>query len=214
MPSFQKVEGGNALLTYIVLHPISVKPNKSQQFHEKIYTIQELNYIICNLCMSFSKRKSQVFFARLEGKHAMYKLNFFFMYITSSKKARHLGNQYLGSQKFKLVNRIYLTAMPIFAFLARMSTTARAQLRATTSEFYKRQHTLFFLKSTVKSVCFVCFELRAGSCKSELQLKVNYRQKVNCMKKFGLACQLLAESAQILSYNSLSAAIHLYMIWD
>ena len=152
MPSFQKVEGGNALLTYIVLHPISVKPNKSQQFHEKIYTIQELNYIICNLCMSFSKRKSQVFFARLEGKHAMYKLNFFFMYITSSKKARHLGNQYLGSQKFKLVNRIYLTAMPIFAFLARMSTQYYCckgpQFRATASKFYKHTNSCtlsFFL---------------------------------------------------------------------
>ena len=54
-------------ITYIVLHPISVKPNKSQQFHEKMYTIQELNYYICsNLCMSFSK-KSQVFFASLAG---------------------------------------------------------------------------------------------------------------------------------------------------
>ena len=61
---FQKVEGRKCI-TYIVLHPISVKPNKSQQFHEKMYTIQELNYYICsNLCMSFSK-KSQVFFASL-----------------------------------------------------------------------------------------------------------------------------------------------------
>ena len=40
-----------------------------------------------------------------------------------------------------------------------------------------------------------------------------------CRKKIGLVCQLLAESAQILSYNSLlvynslSAVIHLYMIW-
>ena len=31
-------------------------------------------------------------------------------------------------------------------------------------------------------------------------------------EKFGLVCQLLAEPAQILSYNSLSSAIHLYMI--
>ena len=42
--------------------------------------------------------------------------------------------------------------------------------------------------------------------------------KVNCRKKFGLVCQLLAEPAQILFYNSLSvynslsAAIQLYMI--
>ena len=42
--------------------------------------------------------------------------------------------------------------------------------------------------------------------------------KVNCRKKFGLVCQLLAEPALILFYNSLSvynslsAAIHLYMI--
>ena len=46
----------------------------------------------------------------------------------------------------------------------------------------------------------------AGLCTNELQLKVN------CSKKFGLVCQLLAEPAHILFYNSLSAAIHLYMI--
>ena len=45
--------------------------------------------------------------------------------------------------------------------------------------------------------------LGVGSCISELQLKVN------CSKKFGL----LAEPAQIFFYyNSLSAAIYLYMI--
>ena len=60
--------------------------------------------------------------------------------------------------------------------------------------------------------------MSAGSCTSELQLKVNCRPKVNCRKKFGLVCQLLAESVQILScyllsvYNSLSAEIHLYII--
>ena len=59
---------------------------------------------------------------------------------------------------------------------------------------------------------FLNLFLHSRSCTSELQLKVN------CSKKFGLGCQLLAEPAQILSYNSLSvynslsAAIQLYMI--
>ena len=46
-------------------------------------------------------------------------------------------------------------------------------------------------------------------------IQVNYSWKWIVRKTFGLlACQLLAEPAQILSYNSLSAAIkiHLYMI--
>ena len=56
------------------------------------------------------------------------------------------------------------------------------------------------------------------SCTSEFQLKVNYRLKVNCRIKFGLAQPTDGRPAQILSYNSLSvynslsAAIHLYMI--
>ena len=54
---------------------------------------------------------------------------------------------------------------------------------------------------------------RAGSCTSELQLKMNCRLQVNCKKCFCLVCQMLAEPAQILFYNSLSAAIRLYMIW-
>ena len=81
-------------------------------------------------------------------------------------------------------------------------------------------------KMPIKDVRFICDDIdklllslleiqtyRAGSCTSELPLKVN------CRIKFGLVCQLLAEAAQILSYNSrsvynsLSAAIHLYMIW-
>ena len=56
------------------------------------------------------------------------------------------------------------------------------------------------------------FTFMARPCTSELLLKVNCRLEVNCRIKFGLACQLLAEPAQILSYNSLSAAIHLCMI--
>ena len=90
---FQKVEGRKCI-TYIVLHPISVKPNKSQQFHEKMYTIQELNCMcihISNLFMSFSKKITGILCKSSGGKHAMYKLNFF-PCITSSKKARHLGN--------------------------------------------------------------------------------------------------------------------------
>ena len=47
---------------------------------------------------------------------------------------------------------------------------------------------------------------------SELKVKVNCRLKVNGRIKFGMVYQLLAKSAQILSYNSLSAVIHLYMI--
>ena len=53
---FQKVEGRKCI-TYIVLHPISVKPNKSQQFHEKMYIIilytHILTYVrieLCSLC--------------------------------------------------------------------------------------------------------------------------------------------------------------------
>ena len=41
------------------------------------------------------------------------------------------------------------------------------------------------------------YEFAAGSCASELQLKVN------CRKIFGLVCQLLAKPVQILFYNSL-----------
>ena len=41
--------------------------------------------------------------------------------------------------------------------------------------------------------------LWAGSCTSELQLKVNCRLKVNCKIKFGLACQLFAKSARFFS---------------
>ena len=50
---------------------------------------------------------------------------------------------------------------------------------------------------------------------------MNCRLKVNCRKQFRLVCHLLAEPAQIFSYNSLSVynagnslsiAIHLYMI--
>ena len=54
----------------------------------------------------------------------------------------------------------------------------------------------------------------AGSCISELQLKVNGRPKVNCTRiKFGLALPTtVGWPAQILPYNSLSASIHLYMI--
>ena len=46
---------------------------------------------------------------------------------------------------------------------------------------------------------------------SELQLKVNCRPKVNCRIKIGLAWPTVA-TAPMFSYNSLSAAIHLYMI--
>ena len=47
--------------------------------------------------------------------------------------------------------------------------------------------------------------VRAGSCTSELKLKVNCGSKVNCRIKFGLVCQqLLANPDQILSYNSLA----------
>ena len=62
--------------------------------------------------------------------------------------------------------------------------------------------------------------LMAGSCTSELQLKVNCRLKVNCWIKFGLARLTVGRPAQIFSYNSLSvynslsAEIHLYMIWS
>ena len=52
----------------------------------------------------------------------------------------------------------------------------------------------------------------AATRRSELQQKVNCRLKVNFRKKIGLVCQLLAKPAQILSNNSLSAAIHMYMI--
>ena len=51
-----------------------------------------------------------------------------------------------------------------------------------------------------------------GSCASELQLKVNCRPKVNCKIKFGLAWPTVGRPAQFIFYNSLSAAIHLYMI--
>ena len=34
-------------------------------------------------------------------------------------------------------------------------------------------------------------------------VQVNCRLKVNCRKKFGLVCKLLADLAQILSYKSL-----------
>ena len=61
------------------------------------------------------------------------------------------------------------------------------------------------------AICIsITFTSRAGSCTSALQLKVN-----SSRKKFGMICQLLADPAQILSYNSLSvynklsAAIHL-----
>ena len=55
------------------------------------------------------------------------------------------------------------------------------------------------------------YHVQVNNCKLQL--------KVNCRKKFGLVCQLLAEPAQILPYNSLlvynslSAAIRLCMIW-
>ena len=58
---------------------------------------------------------------------------------------------------------------------------------------------------------------RAGWCTSELQLKVNCGLQVNCRIKFGLVCKLLQTSPiffinSLSVYNSLSAAIHLYMI--
>ena len=38
---------------------------------------------------------------------------------------------------------------------------------------------------------------RAGSCASELQLKVNCRLKVNCWKKCGLVCQLFSDRHEL-----------------
>ena len=86
-----------------------------------------------------------------------------------------------------------------------------------------------FMRKTYKRMLKVHFEiklkylsiyfLRPGSCTSELQLKVNCRLKVNFRIKFGLARPKVGRPTQIFSYNSLSvcnslsAAIHLYMIW-
>ena len=39
-----------------------------------------------------------------------------------------------------------------------------------------------------------------------------YKTESELLEKIGQVCQLLAKPAQILSYNSLTAAIHLYMI--
>ena len=82
--------------------------------------------------------------------------------------------------------------------------------------FYLKIVLLWFSELFVYAIYYSY--LRAGSCTSELQLKMNCRLKVNYRKKFELVCQLLADPAPILSYNSLSvynslsASIHLYMI--
>ena len=71
----------------------------------------------------------------------------------------------------------------------------------------------------LKPIAIPANQLWAGSCKSELQLKVNCTWKWIVDWKWIVgknlgwtANSLLAEPVQILSYNKLSAAIHLYMI--
>ena len=75
---------------------------------------------------------------------------------------------------------------------------------------------IYRIPSSAKHCCWLWY----GSFTSELQLEVNCRLKVNCRKIIGLVSLPNVDQApaQILSYNSLlvynslSAAIHLYMI--
>ena len=75
------------------MHLISVKPNKSQQFHEKMYTIQELNCMcihISNLFMSFSKKITGILCesGNMRCINWIFLLMYVCIYITSSKKRK------------------------------------------------------------------------------------------------------------------------------
>ena len=100
------------------------------------------------------------------------------------------------------------------------------------SKFHTQNHQLeknyFLVKSTFNSCMrFLFFDkspTESTYCMGRIMYKWiasekwNWMLKVKCRKKFGLVCQLLAEPAQILFYNSLlvyyslSAIIHWYMI--
>ena len=60
-------------------------------------------------------------------------------------------------------------------------------------EIFRGLFLLYVLSMFFNNKRILHFKIRAGSCTSELQLEVN------CRKKFGQACQLLANPGQILS---------------